>query len=113
MNSDESHNPADRNLDAIFRTLRDEQPPYVEDAGGIGRLTYGFETRVAAQLRAERGTSWLSWAWKLCPFAAAVAIAAGAWAYTHADESPGTESVFDAVRLAGMPSIDFYLGHDE
>lgn len=113
MNSEEPNHPADRKLDAIFRAMREETPPYVESAGGLGRLTYGFETRVCARLRAERGTSWLSWTWKLSPFAAAVAIAAGAWAYTHADESPGTESMFDAVRLAGMPSIDFYLGNDE
>ncbi len=113
MNSDDKTHPADDKLDAIFRAMREEPPPYVENAGGLDRLTYAFETRVTARLRAERGTSWLAWAWKLCPFAAAVAIAAGAWAYTHADESPGTESMFDAVRFAGMPSIDFYLGHDE
>jgi hypothetical protein len=113
MNSDEPQTPADRKLDSIFRAMREEPPPYVENTGGLGRLTYAFETRVAARLRAERGTTWLSWAWKLCPFAAAVAFAAGAWSYTHGENSPGTESIFDAVRLAGMPSIDFYLGHDE
>jgi len=113
MNSEESQNPADRKLDESFRAMREESPPYVESAGGLGRLTYGFETRVAARLRADRGTSWLSWAWKLCPFAAAVAIAVGAWSYSHGDNSPGTESMFDAVRLVGMPSIDFYLGRDE
>ena len=113
MNSEEPQNPADRKLDEFFRAMREESPPYVESAGGLGRLTYGFETRVTARLRADRGTSWLSWAWKLCPFAAAVAIAVGAWSYSHGDNSPGTESMFDAVRLAGMPSIDFYLGRDE
>lgn len=113
MNSDEPQTPADRKLDSIFRAMREEPPPYMRSADGIGRLTFGFETRVCARLRAERGASWLSWAWKLCPFAAAVAIAVGAWSYTHGDDSPGRESVFDAVRLAGMPAIDFYLGCDE
>jgi hypothetical protein len=113
MNSDKHTRPSDDELDALFRSARSETPSCVEDAGGFGRIEFGFETRLLARLRAERGASWLAWAWRLSPFAAALALAAGAWSWTHRDDSPDTESLYAAVRLAGMPVLDYYLGREE
>lgn len=113
MNSDAQQPPPDEELDKLLRAARSESPAYVDRAGGLDRLEFGFETRLLARLREERGASWLAWAWRLCPFAAVLAIAAGAWSFTHRDDSPDTESVYTAVRLAGMPVLDYYLGPQE
>lgn len=105
MNTDDPRNP-NAPLDALFRAAR-------EDADDFGRLEYGFETRVLARVREERASSWLAWAARLCPFAAALAIAAGMWSYVHWEDSPDGESVVSAVRLAGMPVLDYYLGGEQ
>ena len=105
MNTDDPRSPNDP-LNALFRAVR-------EDADDCGRLEYGFEIRVLARIREERATSWLSWATRLCPFAAALALLAGVWTYVHWEDSPGSESVVDAVRLVGMPVLDYYLGGDQ
>ncbi len=104
MNTDRN-NPPDP-LDALFRASR-------ENAGDSDRLEYGFETRTLARIREERGSSWLSWAARLCPFATALALAAGVWTYVHWDDSPDGESVVSAVRLAGVPVLDYYLGGEQ
>ena len=104
MNTDRHHPPDP--LDALFRAAR-------ENEGDVDRLEYGFETRTLASIREERGASWLAWAAKLCPFAAALALLAGAWSYAHWDDSPDGESVVDAVRLAGVPVLDYYLGGEQ
>ncbi|HZJ17925.1 MAG TPA: hypothetical protein VFD27_22930, partial [Chthoniobacteraceae bacterium] len=62
----------DSQLDALFRAAR-------ADAPDTARAEYGFETRLLARLREERGASLFSWAWKLAPFFAAVAMAAVWW----------------------------------
>ena len=105
MNTDDPRNPNDP-LAALFRAAR-------EDEDDFGRIEYGFETRVLARMREERGSSWLAWAARLCPFAAMLALLAGAWTYVHWEDSPGSESVVDAVRLAGVPVLDYYLGGDQ
>ena len=105
MNTDDPRSPNDP-LDALFRAAR-------EDADDFGRIEYGFETRVLAHVREERASSWIAWASRLCPFAAALALLAGVWTYVHWEDSPGSESVVDAVRLAGMPVLDYYLGGDQ
>ncbi len=105
MNTDDQRNPHD-SLDALFRAAR-------ENADDHGRIEYGFETRTLARIREERGSSWLAWAARLCPFAAALAIGAGVWAYAHWEDSPDGESVVDAVRLAGVPVLDYYLGGEQ
>ncbi len=102
-------NTDDHQLDALFRAARQD----TRDEEMIGRLEYGFEARTLARIREERGSSWLSWAARLCPFAAALALAAGVWAYAHWDDSPDGESVVDAMRFAGMPVLDYYLGGDQ
>ena len=60
------------NLDALFRAAR-------TDAPDTARLEFAFETRLLARLREERGSGLFTWAWRLAPFFAAVAIAAGWW----------------------------------
>ena len=105
MNTDEPRTPGDP-LDALFCAAR-------ENAGDFDRLEYGFETRTLARIREERGTSWLAWAARLCPFAAALALAAGVWTYVHWDDSPDGESMVNAVRLVGVPVLDYYLGGDQ
>ena len=104
MNTDRHHLPDP--LEALFRAAR-------ENADHVDRLEYGFETRTLARIREERGTSWLARAAKLCPYAAALALAAGVWTYVHWDDSPDGESVVSAVRLAGVPVLDYYLGGEQ
>ena len=106
MNPDDRHQLSDAELDTLFRSTRN-------DEGGAGWKEFGFETRVLARLREERRSSWLAWAWRLCPYAAALALATGVWTYAHHDDSPEGESLYAAVRLAGMPAIDYYLGGEE
>ena len=108
MNTEGSPNPNDP-LAALFRAAREGPPDH-------DRLEFGFETRVLALVRAERedrSASWFTWAVRLCPFAAALALAAGVWAWTRWDDSPDRESVVDAVRLAGVPVLDYYLGGEQ
>ena len=89
-------------LDSLFRVVRDDAPD-------TSRMEFGFETRVMARIRTERRSSWQGWAWRLCPFFTALAVAAGSWFYTHRDSAPDAESFYDAVRLAGTPIVNYYL----
>ena len=89
-------------LEALFRTVR-------EDAPDTSRAEYGFETRVMARIRTERRTSWLGWASRLCPFFASLAVAVSGWFFMNREAAPETESIYDAVRLAGTPIVSFYL----
>ena len=56
-------------LSALFAAAR-------ADERDTSRVEFGFETRLAARLREESGGSLAAWAWKLCPFFAALALAA-------------------------------------
>ena len=113
MSTENRNSPTDEELDNLLRAARAETPACADEPGGIERIEFGFETRLLARLREDRRSSWLAWAWRLCPFAAALAIAAGVWSYTQHDDSPEGESLYAAVRLAGMPVIDYFLGRDE
>src|SRR4051812_4963945 len=62
------------------------------------RAEYAFETRLLARLREERETSVLTWAWKLAPFFAALAIAVTLWSRTAAEQSPGTPLFAEMVQ---------------
>ena len=108
MNTDDPRTPGDPHdsLAALFRAAR-------ENARDFDRLEYGFETRTLARICEERGSSWLAWAARLCPFAAVLALAAGVWAYTSWEDSPDGDSVVNAVRLAGVPVLDYYLGGEQ
>jgi hypothetical protein len=65
----------DHKLNALFAAARASTPD-------TSRAEYGFETRLAARLRAENASSLFSWAWRLCPFFAALALAVGWWNHT-------------------------------
>lgn len=67
----------DQKLDALFAAARSAAPD-------TSRAEFAFETRLAARLRAENSTSIFAWAWRLCPFFAALALAVGWW--SHATE---------------------------
>ena len=84
----------DSRLDALFRAAR-------ADAPDTARAEYGFETRLLARLREERGASIFSWAWKLAPFFAAVAIAAGWWGQLSIAQVEMTASAVAEVALKG------------
>jgi hypothetical protein len=105
MSTDHQHRPDDP-LDALFRAAR-------ENAGDHSRVEFGFETRTLARIREDRSSSWFAWAVRLCPFAAVLAIGAGVWAYAHWEDSPDGDSVVNAVRLAGVPVLDYYLGGEQ
>jgi len=66
---------SDPQLDALFAAARAAAPD-------TSRLEYGFETRLAARLREENGASLFTWAWRLCPFFAALALAVAWWTQT-------------------------------
>jgi hypothetical protein len=97
---------ADDSLDRLFAAAREHEPD-------TARLDLGFETRVLARIREERSGSWASWAMRMCPYFAALALAAGAWAYLNADGLPTSESLTATLREGGLPVFDYYLGSDE
>ena len=84
------NNKADQSLDALFAAVRNEDID-------TSRAEFGFETRLMARLREDR-SPWAAVAavaWKLCPFFAALAIAAGIWCRT-----PSVRADAEAVLLA-------------
>lgn len=65
----------DEQLNTLF--FRARQAP-----GDTSRAEYGFETRLMARLREDRhSSSWTLWTWRLMPYFAAAAVAAGCWSY--------------------------------
>ena len=110
MNPDDKPDLTHKELDALLRAARSDKTPPIPTS----LVEFGFETRVLARIR-EMGdaSSWIAWAWKLVPFAAVLAVAAFTWSFVLHEEPPGPESLYDAVRLAGMPAIDFYMGGEE
>jgi len=67
----------DLNLGRLFRAARGEAPD-------TSRFEFAFETRLLARLAEERNASIFAWSWKLAPFFAALAIAAGWWSQSTA-----------------------------
>lgn len=90
----------DQRLDALFAAARAETPD-------TSRLEYGFETRLAARLRGERGASIFAWAWRLCPIFAALALAV-AW-FNHASLREETELVAEAAQGSDEQMLVAYL----
>jgi hypothetical protein len=66
----------DEKLDNLFAAARGVKPD-------TSRTEYGFETRLAARLRADRKQTvpWYAFAWKLIPAFAAVVVALGVWTF--------------------------------
>jgi len=98
----------DSNLDRLLRAARAEGAP------DTSRFEFAFETRVMARLREERSASIFTWSWKLAPFFAALALAAGWWSFTPSGQadslavlveqaSRGSESALLVSYLTGTP----------
>lgn len=66
--------PSPTSLEALLAAARQAEPDF-------SRLEYAFETRLLARLAEERRDSVGSWAWRLCPFFAALALAAALWSH--------------------------------
>jgi hypothetical protein len=66
-------------LDELFAAARRAVPE-------TSRLEYAFETRLLARLRDEREVSVQTWAWRLCPFFAAIALALTLWSHVAAEK---------------------------
>ena len=84
----------DPQLDALFRAVRAAEPD-------TARAQFGFETRLMGRLREERGTGIFAWAWKLAPFFAAIALAAGWWGRLSMTQVETTASAVAEVALQG------------
>ena len=69
------------------------------------RLQFGFETRLQARLRAEREAPWFGAAWKLCPYFAAITVAAGLWYGRELSKAPSLEQ-------AALATDDFEMVED-
>jgi hypothetical protein len=67
----------DEQLDKLFQSTRAIQPD-------TSRAEYGFETRLLAQMRANRTqpTPWAILAWKLIPVFACIVVVLGVWTFT-------------------------------
>ena len=70
-------------LDELFAAARRAAPE-------TSRLEYAFETRLLARLREEREASVQTWAWRLSPFFAAIALALTFWSHAIAKPVPET-----------------------
>ncbi len=87
-------NNPDSQLDALFQAARGDAPE-------TARVQFGFETRLLARLREEGGSSIFAWAWRLAPFFAAVALAAGWWGRLSMTQVETTASAVAEVALKG------------
>ncbi len=72
----------DHLLDRLFDAARSEGAPDTSAA------EYGFETRLLARLREERGESIAWWARRLCPYFALLTVAAGLWSQSTRGQAP-------------------------
>ncbi len=82
---------AEQRLDALFTAARAAERD-------TSRAEFGFETRLAARLREESGGSLSAWAWKLCPFFAALALAASWWGHVNLRAEVATQVVAEATQ---------------
>lgn len=81
----------DPSLDALFRAARAVPPD-------TARAEFALETRVLARIRAEGNEDWPVWAWRLLPYAGAVAVACAMWAV--ADWRDGAEEAVPEALVA-------------
>ncbi|MGB8167676.1 MAG: hypothetical protein WCF18_09325 [Chthoniobacteraceae bacterium] len=92
----------DQKLDALLRAARDAAPD-------TASAEYGFETRLLARLREERGASWFTIALRLSPIFAALVVAAAAWCHSFTSIEPDPTYAWDAVRSGGTSAIFAWL----
>jgi hypothetical protein len=91
----------DEALDALFRAAR-ENPP------DVSRAEFAFETRVLARVREEGRASVFAWAWKLTPFFAALAVAAGIWCYMQTGLQADPDALMTALSDGGRSAIAWF-----
>lgn len=96
----------DDSLDRLFAAAREHRPE-------PSPLDLGFEARLMSRIREDRSGSWFSWAWRMCPYFAALALAVGAWGYFNSEGLPDTESVAATLKEGGMTALTYYLGSEE
>jgi len=94
----------DQKLDALFSAARNAPSP------DTSRAEYAFETRLAARLRADNAGSLSAWAWKLCPFFAALALAVGWWSHTSERAEIITPLVAETAPTADEQLIAYMTG---
>ncbi len=82
---------ADEKLNALFAAARSAECD-------TSAAEYGFETRLAARLREESGASLSAWAWKLCPFFAALALAAAWWGHVNSRAEAAAQIFTEATQ---------------
>ena len=92
----------DNILEALFSAARAAQPD-------TSRIEFGFETRFAARLREENRGSLAAWAWKLCPFFAALALSAGWWNYSSLRSEADAQIVVEATRANDDQALLVYM----
>lgn len=100
---------ADNRLDALFAAAR-------QNSTDTSRAEWGFETRVMARLREEGSpfASVVTWAWKLCPFFAALAVATALWSRTESARVETEEYLFAQVSNKAEEKVLFtYLTGEE
>ena len=93
----------DPSLDRLLAAARAAAPD-------TSRVEYAFETRLAARLRAENGASLFAWAWRLCPFFAALALAVAWW--SQSSERAEVYSQIAAEAAPGNEELLAYLTGD-
>ncbi len=82
---------SEEKLSALFAAAR-------ADERDTSRAEFGFQTRLAARLREESGGSLAAWAWKLCPFFAALALAVSWWGHVNLRAAAATEVLTEATQ---------------
>jgi len=92
----------DKILENLFSTARAAQPD-------TSRVELGFETRFAARLREEARASLGAWAWRLCPFFAALAIAVGWWNYSNLRSDTDAQIVVEAASANDDQTLLAYM----
>jgi hypothetical protein len=94
---------ADEMLDRLFRAARNEAP-------GGASLEFAFETRVMARLRDDASAGLFTWAWKLAPFFAALAVAAGLWSRSASAQADAIATLIsEASRTQAEAALVSYL----
>lgn len=92
---------ADDLLNELFQSARENAPE-------TSRAEFGFETRLMARLREERGASWMAWSWKLCPFFASLVLVAGARCYVNTSFEPDADTLLSVVSDRGRAALVWF-----
>ena len=89
-------------LSALFAAAR-------ADERDTSRAEFGFETRLAARLLEEGGGSLAAWAWKLCPFFAALALAVAWWSHVNLRAEAAAQAVTEATQPSEEQVLFAYM----